>query len=87
MPGVLLEPLPTSLPPRGLPRSGAAAYIGVSPSLFDDMVKDGRTPKPKRINARTIWDRIRLDAAFAALPDGDGGAAETESDPWSEVRA
>ena len=34
--------LPTSLPPRGLSRVQSAAYIGVSPTLFDEMVKDGR---------------------------------------------
>jgi predicted DNA-binding transcriptional regulator AlpA len=49
--------LPTSLPPRGLRREEAAAYIGVSPSTFDKMVADGRMPIPKRINARTVWDR------------------------------
>lgn len=59
--------LPISLPPRGLSREQAAAYIGVSPSLFDEMVEDGRMPKPTRINSRTIWDRLKLDAAFAAL--------------------
>ncbi|RUW19318.1 hypothetical protein EOA34_29930, partial [Mesorhizobium sp. M4B.F.Ca.ET.013.02.1.1] len=44
--------LPSSLPPRGLSRLEAAAYIGVSASLFDQLVKDGRMPKPKRINSR-----------------------------------
>jgi predicted DNA-binding transcriptional regulator AlpA len=48
-----------------------AAYIGVSPSLFDVMVKDGRMPRPKRINARTVWDRLAIDRAFEALPDDD----------------
>ena len=28
----------------------AAAYIGVSPNLFEELVKDGRMPKPTRIN-------------------------------------
>lgn len=84
------EILPPSLPPRGLSRVAAAAYIGVSPSLFDIMVKDGRMPKPKRINARTVWDRRRLDEAFDALPDEEGGnpSDETESgNPWDEVAA
>ena len=63
--------------PRGLSRVQAAAYIGVSPSLFEMMVADGRMPQPKRINARTVWDRHRLDEAFAALPDGDADA-----NPW-----
>src|SRR5438270_13850392 len=48
----------SALPPRGLSRNQAAGYIGVSPSLFDKMVADGRMPGPKRINKRTVWDRI-----------------------------
>jgi predicted DNA-binding transcriptional regulator AlpA len=63
--------LPLSLPPRGLSRTMAAAYIGVSPTLFDEMVKDGRMPKPKLINSRTVWDRFGLDDAFAALPSNE----------------
>jgi hypothetical protein len=63
--------LPLSLPPRGLSREEAAAYIGVSPSLFDILVKDGRMPGPKRINSRVIWDRLKLDVAFEALDDTD----------------
>ena len=75
--------LPMSLPPRGLSRLQAATYIGVSPSLFDEMVRDGRMPKPTRINSRTIWDRMKLDAAFAALSDAPG---DGDNDPWSTVR-
>ena len=52
---------------RGLGRVEAASYIGVSPSLFDQMVKDGRMPSPKRINSRTIWDRFSLDGAGRLL--------------------
>ena len=70
--------LPLNLPPRGLSRVQAAAYIGVSPTLFDEMVRDGRMPKPARINARTVWDRVKLDEAFAELPD-DGEV----DDEWS----
>lgn len=73
--------LPPSLPPRGLSRVEAAAYLGVSPSLFDEMVKDGRMPKPMRINTRVVWDRIRLDRAFEALPD-DG---DRDDDPWGSA--
>jgi hypothetical protein len=63
--------LPPSLAPRGLSRVQSAAYIGVSPTLFDEMVLDGRMPKPTRINARTVWDRVRLDEAFASLAGDD----------------
>jgi len=71
--------LPVS--PRGLSRSQAAAYVGVSPSLFDAMVKDGRMPQPKRINTRTVWDRARIDEAFEALPGGD------INNPWDNAAA
>ena len=73
--------LPQSLAPRGLSRVQAAAYIGVSPTLFDEMVKDGRMPKPTRINARMVWDRIKLDDAFAALSDDEWEG----DDPWDKV--
>ncbi|MCZ4091668.1 helix-turn-helix transcriptional regulator [Sinorhizobium psoraleae] len=63
---------------RGLNREQASAYIGVSPSLFDEMVADGRMPKPKKANARTIWDRRALDRAFDRLPGGD----PEEPDDW-----
>ena len=56
-----------TLPPRGLCRVRAAAYIGVSPTLFDELVADGRMPKPKRINTRAVWDIRQLDVAFDAI--------------------
>jgi hypothetical protein len=73
--------LPPSLPPRGLSRVESAQYIGVSPTLFDAMVRDGRMPSPKIINSRKVWDRWSLDEAFAALPDASGSAAN----PWNEL--
>jgi predicted DNA-binding transcriptional regulator AlpA len=57
--------------PRGLRRTLAAEYIGVSLSLWDKMVAEGEMPKPKRIHGRTIWDRIAVDRAFDLL---DGGS-------------
>jgi len=74
--------LPQSLPPRGLSREQAATYVGISPSLFDTLVKDGRMPAPKRINSRTVWDRLELDDAFTALPSNDAAA-----NPWDEITA
>ena len=62
-----------SYPPRGLPRVEAARYVGVGPTLFDEMVADRRMPKPKRINSRVIWDRVELDIAFSELPSNEGG--------------
>jgi predicted DNA-binding transcriptional regulator AlpA len=61
--------LPQSLSPRGLSREQAAAYVGISPSLFDALVKDGRMPAPKRINSRTVWDRLQLDEGIHRTPE------------------
>jgi predicted DNA-binding transcriptional regulator AlpA len=76
-----VDALPPSLPPRGLSRAQAAAYIGISPTLFDEMIADGRMPRPLRINARTVWDRVKLDDAFAALSDEERNG----DDPWDKV--
>lgn len=58
--------------PRGLSREEAARYVGIGATKFDELVKSGRMPKPKRVDGRTVWDRIALDAYFTDLPD-DGG--------------
>lgn len=61
-----------SYPPRGLSRDEAARYVGVGTTKFDEMVADRRMPRPKRIDGRTVWDRIALDAAFSELPFESG---------------
>jgi predicted DNA-binding transcriptional regulator AlpA len=72
--------LPLSLPPLGLSQVEAARYIGVSPTKFDQMVKDGRMPKPKRIDGRRVWARHQVDIAFATLPDEND-----RDDIWARV--
>jgi predicted DNA-binding transcriptional regulator AlpA len=69
------DALPPSLPPRGLSREAAAAYIGVSAGKFDEMTKDGRMPKAKRIDGRKVWDRRALDLAFDELSEAAGSPA------------
>lgn len=78
--------LPPSLPPRGLSRLEAAAFVGVSPSLFDQMVNDGRMPQPKLVNKRVLWDRLRIEAYFEALPERDGTVAGPNEDSWADFQ-
>ena len=66
----------------GLSRAQAAEYVGVGVSLFDQMVADGRMPKPKLINSRKVWQRQRLDEAFAELPEE--GQGQEASSPWMD---
>jgi excisionase family DNA binding protein len=56
-------------PPRGMSRDEAARYVGVGATKFDEMVADGRMPRPKRVDGRVVWDRIKLDMAFSDLPE------------------
>lgn len=79
------SPLPLSLPPRGLSRDESAAYVGIGVTKFDQLVADGRMPRPKMIDGRRVWDRLRLDSCFAALPDVDGGRDDENDDVWSRV--
>ncbi len=78
----MARPHPEFIPnvaPRGLNRREAATYVGVSTGKFDEMVKDGRMPKPKRVDGRVIWDRLALDAAFDNLP------SDHDANEWDEV--
>ena len=77
-----ISSLPLSLAPRGLSRVQAAEYIGVGVTKFDQLVTDGRMPRPKRLDGRTIWDRFQLDQAFAAL---DESAAAPQTNEWDRL--
>jgi len=68
-------------PPLGMSRDEAARWVGVSPSLFDQMVKDGRMPAPKQVNSRNVWIRTALDLALQSLPD------KQAANPWDKVSA
>jgi predicted DNA-binding transcriptional regulator AlpA len=58
-----------SYPPRGFSREEAARYVGVGITKFDEMVADGRMPRPKRVDGRVIWDRLKIESAFSDLPE------------------
>ncbi len=82
MPMGIQRSLPNSLPPRGLNRVQAAEYVGVGTTLFDELVREGRMPKPFKVNSRTLWDRHKLDAAIDVLSDQDD-----DPNPWDGVAA
>lgn len=56
-----------STPRRGLRRPEAATYIGISPSLFDQLVEEGTMPRPFKLRTCTLWDVRDLDEAFDEL--------------------
>ena len=52
-------------PPRLLRRPDAAAYCDLTPSTFDDWVRNGDLPGPLPNKRR--WDRVALDLALNQL--------------------
>ncbi len=68
------------IPRIALRRTEAAASIGLSPSKFDQLVRDGRMPKPKRIDGAVLWDFESIRLAWLSLPEeGEGGPNEWDS--------
>jgi predicted DNA-binding transcriptional regulator AlpA len=66
----------------GLGELEAAAAIGISASKFRLLVREGRMPRPRRIDGRTVWDVDELRDAFKAFPhegEDDG------TDSWADV--
>lgn len=79
--------LPPTLAPRLISRVAAAAYVNVSPTTFDEMVKDGRMPKPKRLGGRRkAWDVRALDAAVDNLPV-ENNDNDNDNETWDNVDA
>jgi predicted DNA-binding transcriptional regulator AlpA len=68
------------VPRRGLSRDEAAMYCGISATLFDRLVADGRMPGPCRIGGRKVWDIRAIDMAFDALPRENPAARSSWED-------
>jgi len=56
-------------------------YVGISAGKFDELVRLGRMPGPKRIDGRKVWDVREPDMAFDDLPS-ENGAKDTS---WDDV--
>jgi predicted DNA-binding transcriptional regulator AlpA len=67
--------------PRGLSRVEISHYIGVSPSMWDELVKQGLMPPPKKIGSRNVWDIHQVDRAFDEL----SGGSDEDRNEWDEL--
>ncbi len=76
--------------PRGMSRD-VAARVGVGATKFDEMVSDGRMPRPKRVDGRVTRGRLRIGTAFTDLSE-DARANPlvrmlgNETRPWMKYR-
>lgn len=62
---------PVNYPPRGMSRFEAARYVGVGPSVFDELVAQRKMPPHKLLNGQRVWDRVQLDIAFTAFDSAE----------------
>jgi hypothetical protein len=65
-------------PRRGLSRTESATYMGVSPSKFDELRKDGRISPPRIVDSRKVFDIYALDRDFESFPVEAVGDAEED---------
>jgi predicted DNA-binding transcriptional regulator AlpA len=68
------------VPRRCLSRQEAARYVGISVTLFDDLVAERAMPQPFSIRSRRLWDIKALDAAIDAAAD-----QAAHSSKWRDV--
>jgi hypothetical protein len=76
--------LPASLAPLGVPLVLAAEYLSLSPTKFQQLVDDGRMPKPKRIDGRLVYDLEEVRLAFKALPTVDD-QEPVNKNTWEDI--
>jgi Helix-turn-helix domain len=74
-----MRALERPIPRRGLTRVEAAAYVGISPSKFDELRRANRIPPPKVLDGRLIFTTDRLDEFLDALPDEN----QTGNNEWT----
>jgi predicted DNA-binding transcriptional regulator AlpA len=67
--GHVSDKLQGPYPPRLLRAEGAARYLGMGERTFLEKVRQGKLPKPKRLDGIVAWDRYRLDAFVDDLDD------------------
>tara|TARA_R100001443_G_scaffold114484_2_gene130583 strand:- start:522 stop:731 length:210 start_codon:yes stop_codon:yes gene_type:complete len=59
---------------RGLNKEQSAKYLGISETLFSELVKNKQIHQGYRISAgRVIYDRFRLDELFNTLAENEVG--------------
>jgi predicted DNA-binding transcriptional regulator AlpA len=56
-------------PPRLMELERAAAYVGLGPTKFSEMVKAGHMPKPVDLDGSPRWDRVDLDRTVDDLKE------------------
>jgi len=78
-------------PAAGLSREAAARFVGVSPAMFDRLVREGVMPRPISLRRRRIWfiealiDRLRQLSGLADEMAESASIATSEADIGSDA--
>jgi predicted DNA-binding transcriptional regulator AlpA len=76
-----------TLPRFAVRRDEAAATVGVSPSKFDDWVKQKRMPAPVRVDGVTLWDLEAVWQAWVTMRDSASPPADDGPNPFDNLVA
>lgn len=76
-----------TLPRFAMRREEAASTVGVSPSKFDDWVKQKRMPAPIRADGVTLWDVEAVREAWEAMRDSASPPVDDGPNPFDNLVA
>ena len=71
-------------PRHALSAPEAALFVGISETLFRELVQEGVMPRPRQIRSRLLWDTDELVLAFKSLPRQGEEVAPTLTG-WEDV--
>ena len=80
--------LPLNLPPLGLTLEAVAAFVGISPNKYSDLIRRGLMPRARLLDGRRVHDREAAHAAFKRLPMvGDTGSTgdKRQTSTWEDI--
>jgi hypothetical protein len=64
----------------------AALFVGISETMFRELVDEGTMPRPRALRTRLLWDVDELTLAFKSLPrQGDMPIKMPELPGWDDV--
>ncbi len=65
-----------SLPRFALRRDEAAASVAISPTLFDEWIRQGKMPKGRKIGGVVLWDTQEVREAWYNIRDSESFASK-----------
>ena len=74
MNSISLSPRDISVPRFALRRDEAAAAVAISPSLFDEWIRQGKMPAGRKRGGVVLWDTREVWESWCKVRDADAPA-------------